>query len=185
MASADRYITIDSAAFTDSFGQNNAFEFSNLVFPALDNRDYNLEMCVLDISLMGNQTIIPTCFDITCDLVEPYQKGDGLTQTILTFMPRGKSTYKTLVTNDHYPTTECIYFPLRETHSEFDHFTQITMKIQKTFGVWTHEQVEQLKTVFPDPPLDVDLQRVIIRLHVRKAERPSAKEAKSLFLKRI
>jgi len=186
MASEERFVTVDSAAFMDRFPGNTAWEFSNLLFPPIDNRNYDLEMRVLDISLLGNQTPMPTCFDIVCDLIDPYQKGDSMTQTLMTFLPRRKlSTIAKVAQDDHYTASNYTYARLRESHTEFDRFTVVKLKIERTFGERTTEQVAQIKGAFAQPPQNFDLQRVIIRLHVRKAARPSAKEAESLFLARI
>jgi len=185
MASEERFIIVDSAAFMDRFPANTAFDFANILIPPLDNRNYDLEMRVLDVSLLGNQNAIPTCFDVVCDLIDPYQKGDSMTQSLMTFLPRRKLALNTLVSNDLYPPGNFTYVRLRESHSEFDRFTVVRFKVEKTFGEWTPAQIEQLKTVYATPPKGFDLKRVIIRLHVRKATRPSFKEAEPLFLARI
>ena len=182
MASHDRFITLDSAAFTDRFKSNTAFEFTNILNPPLDNRDYDLEIAVKDISLRGFQTTTPICFDVACNLIEPYQHGDKQTQSLITFLPRRKLHHKTGVNDDNYWAFIYTYFPLRETHTEFDRFETITIKLSKSFGEWTHNQVEYLAQKFPSQDMDMQLDRTLVRLHVRKAARTSSREAPKLYL---
>jgi len=182
MASDERFITLDSAAFMDRFPSNSAVDFSNILVPPLDNRNYDLQMRVLDLCLSGNQNTVPTCFDVSCDLIEPYQKGDSMTQTLMTFLSRRKITANPAVSHDLYVPTNYSYAQLRESHSEFDRFTFINMKIVKTFG---DEQVPPVKSVFVPQPKDFDVKRVMIRLHIVKSARSSSKEAETLYLARI
>jgi hypothetical protein len=223
MASDNRYLTLDSSGFGDSFPANNAFEFHNMLYPPLDNRDGDLELCVVDVSLVGNQGIAPMCFDIQCDLIEPYQHNDGMSQTVATVLPQPKLRTNTLVTNDmpepahriHYRDkpvpSHPLYYRMRKTHTEFDRFTTIKLRVEKTFATCISEEAAAgpkttyvslpytqrnavrfvkvkgryanrytiRKINYVPTPVKVDLQRTIVRLHIRKTQRPAPSEAKS------
>ena len=107
----NKYITIDSGAFLERFPGNNGFAFTNLLLPPLDNSGYDLELAVMDMEIVGIQSPIFLTFDVECDLVEPYQCGDGMTQNIFTFLARRKHTQPSKLTYDIYQAGHYTYYP--------------------------------------------------------------------------
>src|ERR1700745_1856167 len=150
MSGIDKYITVDSKAFVDRFPTNNAFSFSNLILPPLDNSNYDLELCVMDVAVIGIQSPALVTFNIECDLIEPYQCVDGMTQNIFTFLVKRKTAGYQSVACDMHQAWHYTYYPIRETHGPFYVFKVIKMGVVKSL----------VKTMAPPSLVDVDIQRV-------------------------
>jgi hypothetical protein len=204
MGSDNRYITLDSGAFGNIYPQNNALDFTNLLFPPLDNRAHDLELCIIDISFVGIQGM-PACLDVECDLIDPYQNNDGMSQTIATILPQPKMRVATQVANDWTSPPDPTYYRMRETHSEFDRFTTIRVRVRETFHMCgatqpkttfvtlPHTQIRVVRPViirgrygvpigirrkgYVPTPMKVGFQRAIVRLHIRRVHRPGGNEA--------
>ena len=186
MAAVDeRYITIDSKAFKDRYPNNNGFAFTNLILPPLDNSNYDLELRVIDVALVGIESPIPLALSVECDLINPYQCGDGMTQSVFTFLAKRKYTRESRLVCDMYSApNNNTYYPIRETHGPFDLFKSISIKLVKSFGEWSEDEAMELKRVHPSNVMAVDIQRVMVRLHIRKSQQQklNSKEATRLIV---
>lgn len=82
IGSAERYIILDSASFPDTYPENDEFRFTSTLLPPIDNFNYDLEMAVLCVHVMGPESQKYLGINLECDAIEKYQSGDKLSQVI-------------------------------------------------------------------------------------------------------
>jgi hypothetical protein len=168
-ADSSRYITLDSAAFAEKFPNNTGLDFCNLLNPPIDNSEYNLEIALLGLAVKGSENTIHKVFNVSCDLVDPFQSGSGTSQAIYTFLMRRKmSTVQMPMDNNYYYIGLPFYYPLRETHTNFDTHTSVRIRLMDLFE-WTEaDQAYTRDQLNYQLSPTVDVKRIVINLHIRK-----------------
>src|SRR5690349_18572056 len=109
-----RYIVLDSAAFASQrFPSNSAFRFRNMLLPPIDNADFDLEVAVLHLLIKGRETGFGTAYNLSCDIIEPYQRGETTCQTLATMLLRRRTGMSTELAQNIYEFAQPRYYQLR------------------------------------------------------------------------
>ncbi len=161
MATNDRYIVVDSSAYTKYYPANVPLKFTNKLHVPINNWFDDLEMAVVEVYVQDLDVRQICNLGVYCDAVEPYQYGEDSLRLLHVFYASNKELKRVRV-EDFHKYIHPIYRPVER-------------------GVWENLTMEMVP-LFPhlnDTPV-VAAARVCISLHVRSNSNLN-KEAKNIF----
>ena len=160
----ERYFVVDSQAFVDLYQDSNTPKsFTNKLLPPLNNWCNNLEIALIDVYIKGQENDKFTVYNVSCDIIEPYQYGEGQCQIIraLGMIRLDIGVYGDEVKAENmYQSWDRVYHPVKR-------------------GI--HNFIElSLSGMFPSNHLEQDLHHTAMLFHVRTVK---SREQQNLFMK--